>query len=118
MNTVIFIPIFRKGHFDVTQEDVAVKLQDHDNRIKSLQKRMDETEEKDKTLTELTTSVKTLAVNMEYMAKEQSKQGERLERLESEPANAHKYYKQTITSTIITAIVGAIVGGLLTLIIH
>ena len=79
---------------------------------------MDEAEEKEKALTELTTSVKTLAVNMEYMAKEQNKQGERLERLESEPANTHKYYKQIITSSIITTVIGAVIGGLLTLIIH
>lgn len=66
----------------MTNEEIAVTLKDHENEIKSLKHRMNEQEEKDKTLTELTTSVKTLAVNMEYMAKEQTKQGDRLERLE------------------------------------
>lgn len=102
----------------MTNEEVAIKITDHDNRIGSLQKRMDKAEERDELLTDLTTSVKTLAVNMEYMANEQIKQGERLERLEREPADAHKYYKKTIISSIATAVVGAIIGGLLTLIIH
>ena len=63
---------------NVTDEAIAVRLENHEQEIKSLKHRMDEREEKDKTLSELTTSVRTLAVNMEYMAKEQQKQGERL----------------------------------------
>jgi len=53
----------------VTNEEIAVTLKDHENEIKRIKHSMNEQEEKDKTLTELTTSVKTLAVNMEYMAK-------------------------------------------------
>ena len=102
----------------MTDEAVAVTLKDHENEIKSLKHRMNEQEERDKALTELTTSVKTLAVNMEYMAKEQTRQGERLERLEREPVEEHKHYKQTIVTSIITAVVGAVMGALLTLIIH
>ena len=102
----------------MTNEEIAVALKDHENEIKSLKHRMNEQEERDKTLTELTTSVKTLAVNMEYMAKEQTRQGERLERLEREPAESHKYFKRTIWTSIITAVVGIVVGALLALIIH
>ncbi len=102
----------------MTNEEIAVALKDHENEIKSLKHRMNEQEEKDRTLTDLTTSVKTLALNMEYMAKEQTKQGERLERLEREPAESHKYYKQLIITSIVTAVIGAVVGALLTTIIH
>ena len=102
----------------MTQEDVAVKLQDHDNRIKSLQKRMNEAEEKDKALTELTTSVKTLAVNMEYMAKEQTKQGERLEQLEREPLEESKNNKRAVINCIISSVGGALITAILALIIN
>lgn len=95
----------------MTDEAVAVTLKDHENEIKSLKHRMDEQEERDKTLTELTTSVKTLAVNMEYMAKEQTRQGERLERLEREPAEEHKNNKRAITNSFITATITAIVSA-------
>lgn len=95
----------------MTNEDIAVALKDHENEIKSLKHRMNEQEERDKTLTDLTTSVKTLAVNMEYMAKEQTRQGARLERLEREPFEEQKNIKRTIINGFITAIISAIVGA-------
>lgn len=101
----------------MTSEEIAVALQDHENEIKSLKHRMDDQEKKEKILTELTTSVKTLAVNMEYMAKEQEKQGERLKRLEQEPVETQKYYKRTAVSCVITGIMSAIVGAVMTFII-
>lgn len=75
---------------------------------------MTEQEEKDKILTELTTSIKTLAVNMEYMAKEQQKQGKRLEQLEHEPTEEYKHYKRLIIGCIITTAIGALIGAIIT----
>lgn len=118
MNTVIFIPIFRKGHFNVTTEQIAVGLNDHENEIKSLKHRMDDVQEQQKTLLKLTTSVETLAVNMEYMAKEQTKQGERLERLEREPLEESKNNKRAIKNCIISGVGGAIISAILALIIN
>ena len=97
----------------MTNEQIAVRLENHEQEIKSLKHRMNEREEADKTLTELTTSVKTLAVNMEYMAKEQQKQGKRLDNLEQEPAEDFKYYKRIIISCIITTILGALIGAII-----
>ena len=97
----------------MTEEAIAVRLENHEQEIKSLKHRMTEQEEKDKTLTELTTSVKTLAVNMEYMAKEQQKQGERLERLEHEPTEEYKHYKRLIIGCVITTVIGAVIGAIL-----
>ncbi|MBE6720626.1 MAG: hypothetical protein E7571_08265 [Ruminococcaceae bacterium] len=102
----------------MNNEEIAIKLENHENQIKSLKHRMDETEKNNGALLELSTSVKILATNMEHMAKEQEKQGKRLERLEREPAEEHKYYKRTILACIITTVVGALLGGLLTMIIH
>lgn len=97
----------------MTDEAIAVRLENHEQKIKSLKHRMDEREEKDKTLSELTTSVRTLAVNMEYMAKEQQKQGERLERLEHEPTDEYKHYKRLIIGCIITTVIGTVLGAIL-----
>lgn len=102
----------------MTNEDIAVRLENHEQEIKSLKHRMDEQEGKDKTLTELTISVKTLATNMEYMAKEQQKQGERLERLEHEPADNYKHYKRLVIGCVLTTIIGALLGVILANIIH
>lgn len=99
---------------NVTAEEIAIRFTDHENEIKSLKHRMNEQEAKDKTLTELTISVKSLATNMEYMAKEQQKQGERLERLEHEPTEEYKHYKRLIIGCVITTVIGAIIGAILT----
>ena len=95
----------------MTNEDIAVRLEHLDQEVKSLKHRMTEQEGKDKILTELTISVKTLATNMEYMAKEQQRQGERLERLEHEPSENFKYYKRLVIGCVITSIIGIIVGA-------
>lgn len=102
----------------MTNEEIAVRLENHEQEIKSLKHRMDEQEGKDKTLTELTISVKTLATNMEYMAKEQQKQGEHLERLEQEPADNYKHYKRLVIGCVLTTILGALLGAILANIIH
>lgn len=101
----------------MTNEDIAVRLENHEQEIKSLKHRMKEQEDRDKALSELTVSVKTLAVNMEYMAKEQKKQGEHLEQLEHEPAENYKYYRRLIIGCIFTTIIGAVVGAIIATII-
>lgn len=105
---------------NVTAEEIAIRFTDHENEIKSLKHRMNEREAKDKTLLELTVSVKSLATNMEYTAKEQQKltkeqqkQGERLERLEHEPTEEYKHYKRLVIGCVITTVIGAVLGAIL-----
>lgn len=98
---------------NVTAEEIAIKFTDHENEIKSLKHRMDKREKTDEILIELTTQIKTVSFNVEYIAKEQQKQGERLERLEHEPTDEYKYYKRQIISCIITAVIGAVIGAVL-----
>lgn len=62
-----------------------------------------------KQISELVTSVKVLAANMETMAKEQAKQGERLEEIEKKPA---KRWDVVITGAL-SAIVGALMAALM-----
>lgn len=78
------------------------RIKDEDTRQN---KRIDALETKSELLSELTSSVKLLASNMEAMAKEQAKISTRLDDLEAEPAENWK--------KMIGYIVGAIVAGLI-----
>lgn len=55
----------------MTDEEVAVKFENHDQQIKSLKHRMDEQEEQGKSLSSLALSVQKLALSMESMIEEQ-----------------------------------------------
>lgn len=98
--------------------DIQLTLNSHKHEIASLKHRMDDVEKKQDEIYELTNAVNKLAVSVEFMAKEQSEQGKRLDTLEKEPAENAKYYKRTIISCVITTLVGAVIGALIALLIH
>lgn len=54
---------------------------------------------------------------MEFMAKEQARQGERLDRPEQVPADDYKHYKRSIITAIIGTLTGAVLGAILALVI-
>lgn len=101
----------------MTNEEIAVQFENHEQEIKSLKHRMDNCEEQNKALTKLVNSVDKLALNMEYMAKEQKEQGKRLERLEREPTEDYKHYKRLVIGCVITTIIGAIIGAVISTIL-
>ena len=76
--------------------------------------RISELETTVKQIQELVSSVKVLAVQMENMAKEQAKQGARLEAIEQKPT---KRWDAVVTG-LIGAIVGALGAALMTGLIH
>ena len=69
--------------------------------------RLTELEIAQKQISELITSVKVLANNMESMAKEQIKQGVRLQAIEEKPGKRW----ETVVACIITGLVGAVVSA-------
>ena len=73
-------------------------------------------EETVRQINDLTVSVKEMAVNMRNMLEEQRRQGERLEKLEKEPAETSKQIKQAIITTIVGTAVGSAVTAILMLI--
>lgn len=108
----------------MTQEEIAVKFEHQEQEIKSLKHRMKDCEDAQSDFGSLLRSVDRLAVNMEFMAQEQRKQGEKIdkqsekiEKLEHEPAEDFKHYKRVIIGCIVTGVLGALVGAILTLII-
>lgn len=78
----------------MTDNQVELKLNDHDHEIKSLKHRVKDVEDKQSEIGALTASVNELAINMRYMVEEQKKQGQRLNKLESEPIDNARYYKR------------------------
>lgn len=97
----------------MTDEEIAVKLEGHDHEIGSLKHRMEEQEEQNKVIQDLVMSVQKLALTMEAMLKEQSMQGERLKKLEDEPAERWNSAKKTAFTTIISVVAGALATGLI-----
>lgn len=87
-----------------------------DERIHRSEKRIDQVERDVRTLTELTTAVKEMAIHMEGVKEELAKQGERLEKIEAEPADSWKTVKRTILTVIITAVVTGVVAALINMI--
>ncbi|MGL6201069.1 MAG: hypothetical protein ACRC3H_19270 [Lachnospiraceae bacterium] len=56
------------------EHETAVKLENHDQQIKSLKHRMEIQEKQDEPMRDLVISVKLLATNMENMLEEQKEQ--------------------------------------------
>ena len=59
----------------MNEQQIAFKLNDHDHEIKSLKHRVEEVEQKQSEIGELTQSVNKLVINMGYMFDKQKEQG-------------------------------------------
>ena len=101
----------------MTNEEIAVKFEDHEHEIKSLKHRVNKCEEQQSTLNKLVNSVDVLAVNMKHMADEQKSQREHIEKLEKEPAEEFKHYKRLVIGCVITTVLGAILGAVIAVIV-
>ncbi len=99
--------------FRRTMETENQRLIDENNRQN---KRLELVEESVRQISDLTISVKEMAVNMGNMLKELEKQGERLEKLEQEPAEAHRQIKMAMITAVISTVVGAVIGALIMII--
>lgn len=73
-------------------------------------RRIDKLEESLTTLTDLTISVQKIAVNIESMQKELSKQGERLEKIEAEPGENWKKVIWLVIAAVVGFGIHAILG--------
>lgn len=93
-------------------DDLAVRLAEVDQQGKSNTHRIDDLEKRADTLQELTTSVKLLAANMERMASEQMKQGDRLTALEKQPGERWNSMTRTIFTSAVSTLSGMLVGAL------
>lgn len=88
-------------------EEFRMRLDAENNRQN---KRIDLLEKNEQQIQSLATSVEKLALNMENMLKEQERQGERLEALESRDGEMWR----KVTGYVITAMIGIVVGYIFT----
>lgn len=95
---------------DVHQE-FCKRIEAEDNRQN---KRIERLEEGQMQISKLVTSVEVLATNIKTMSDELSKQGQRLEEIESTP----KKRWETIVACIITGLIGAGITALISGLIH
>lgn len=93
-----------------------MRFEAHAHEIGSLKHRMKNQEEQTKMIQELVVSVKELALNMRTMMEEQKDQGERLEKLEQEPAKRWKDSTKAVFNAILGAIGTAVAVGVIYLI--
>ena len=84
-------------------KEFAEKIEAENNRQNH---RIENLENEIKQISELVTSVKVLAVNMEGMTKELEKQGKRLEAIEEKPAKRW----EAVVSGLIAGVVGILIG--------
>ena len=75
---------------DITRGEYEEVIKRVEAEEKRQNKRLDNLEESLATLTDLTVSIEKIAVNIEQMQKELTKQGDRLEKIEQEPAENWK----------------------------
>lgn len=92
------------------QEEIAVTLAKHENRIRVSEHRIEDLEEREKANQELALSVRELAVSVEQMCKELTLQGQRLAKLEAEPADRWREVMKQIITLIVAAVVSFAIG--------
>lgn len=93
----------------MTNEEIAVMLTEHEQKLKVINHRLKDVEENTSALNTLALSVKELATNMSNMQKDQERLSKHIEKLEAKPAKR--------LESIITVIITAIVSGGVTLIL-
>lgn len=96
------------GMLTKAEHDEFCRRMDETN--KRQDKRISELEDSVKEITSLTTSIERLAVSMENMAKEQSRQGKRLEVLESRDGEMWR----KVVGYAVTAVLGILIGFVFT----
>ena len=98
--------------------DIEVKLAEDRKEIKSLKYRMKDVEVQTEAIHQLAISVNELANNIHVMSKTQTDVLNRLNKLESEPAERYKFIRKTVISCVVTGVLSAVISAVLAIVIH
>ena len=101
----------------MTDEEIAITLTKHEDKIKSLSYRVQACECENENIRKIALSVNKLAVNMEHMLAEQKEQGRRLNALERAPAEGYSRLKDTLVKCVISSVLGAFLGAVMMLVV-
>lgn len=96
----------------MTNEEIATTLANHDNRIKVSEHRIADLEQLQKQIYDLTISVKEIAMSVKNMVEEQKEQGDRIKKLEEQPAEKWNTLQKTIITSIVSTLIGAALSAL------
>lgn len=99
---------------DITKAEIE-RIHDEDTRQN---KRLEKLEESVGQLTELVLNIQRLTISVESLTKEVQKQGERVEKLESKPAEAWSTMQRTLFTTIVSAVGGGLAVGFFQVIVN
>lgn len=90
----------------MTNEEIAVKLEDHEHEIASLKHRMQGAEESSKVLNRLATAVEIMAMKQDNLGKSVDKLTGKVEALEQEPGKRWKFVVEKAIYFVVAAIMG------------
>lgn len=104
------------------EEQVAIKLTEHEQGIQECKRRLDKCEEMSTNINNLALSVERLAVSVADIAKSQEKEIEkqkktdaRIDAIEKQPLIAARNLKNEVIRAIVAALAGGVVGYLISL---
>ena len=90
----------------MTNEEIAVKLEDHEHEIGSLKHRMKAAEESNSVLTRLVTAVEVMATKQESTMQSVDRLTTKVEALEAEPGKRWKFVVEKAIYFVVAAVVG------------
>ena len=94
----------------MTNEEIAVKLEDHAHEIASLKHRMSGVEQSSHALHRLATALEVMATKQESMSKSMDKLTDKVEALEAEPAKKWRFVVEKAIYFVVAAIMGFIMA--------
>ena len=98
-------------------ESVEVKLATLEADVTGVKERVRALEEATKENKGMAIAVEKLAVNMEYMLKEQREIKEKVEQIEMTPADDQKYFRRELIKYIVCGVLGALLAALMALLL-
>ena len=98
-------------------ESVEVKVATLEADVTGVKERVRALEEATKENKGMAIAVEKLAVNMEYMLKEQREIKEKVQQIEMAPADDGKYFRREIIKYIVCGVLGALVAALMALVL-
>ena len=90
----------------VTRHEYMERIGRSDDKMHSLDRRLSKVEELSDKLGEMAVTMQGMLVTLQNMQKEQTEQGERLKKIEEEPADNWRKFVWTAFACVVTGVVG------------
>ena len=94
----------------VTRHEYMERIGRSDDKMHSLDRRLSKVEELSDKLGEMAVTMQGMLVTLQNMQKEQTEQGERLRKIEEEPADNWRKFVWTAFACVVTGVVGYVLA--------